>query len=1384
VLWAASALGQVDIALAFGATICIAETLDQDTAVSLGATVLGVVPSTLELLEPRAMPLLRCVFTWGEAMSRVLAARWRQAKIEVLELLISTEYWLSFISDGQTSANGQAIYNVVEGADVAVLPSGEEKPSHEMDKVGELCLRGPMVARGYFEKDDTASAFVKSSDGGRDYFRTRDLVRLLGAARPGESRRLEFCGRSDQLVKVAGQFVDLAAAERHLRTALSSSSCSSAAAGPDVEAAILPSPPTSIGLPPGAGAGAPPAAHAFVVLGSADLGSREVAGALAQARRALPRGTALHLVRGPLPRDAVTGKVDRRRLLSGIEGLAPDLPAGPALLRKYKKFPQWLLVMLLAGVLDVPHLFRILAATSAPTLPGVTHLLQAVLHVGSVPYLWLLSMYFGKGAQKRVQSYMPFGRLGFICLLHQAARRSTQRGGRGKLLTAAPVVARASLVVGTVVGMVLAHSRGRLVQWWLTFWLAAPDCVERECAWWLKMQGWFWLADQVAKAVQDAPAMCLALVDWTIQDLPAAVVHSVRQLQALWEHPGDLAGVLCENEDMLLPQEDMLLPQEELPLVEKPSRPVPHAAASSFSSEELKVKLTDLSTTTFRPEWEVIWNECMPDACESVDHVGSEDDVTAARAELDTEPLMLLQPELAVATASPFLASEPVSTNLLPGLEAPPTVTESILPSTAAEVTSAWNCKQCACALPFGSDWKSEDFGKSFVCKSCSKELDNAWWYGEARNIIDLNQYEDGCLLVEPTCEDNADRGLPATASSAVGAKLLSLLGRHFSGVKLFGGTSLAGIDSLAVLSLCRALRAQSSSSGQVALRPHEVFQCSTVGELLEEVESKARKNAEQDAPDSRTDKNVAQSGSSSSSSSGYAVWFAPGQYSSTCKWLYGCRGLLDPSCFRAAAARLIARHEGLHMELCDGSSLGVELCSFLRDSMALQVTVWPAALAAAGRIRAPRLRQACVALVQALRGAFSWSLQGSWPRVAPLRITDEFLDERVKVIHCRNFRDVDRATQDLRDSFTPPFIIALFVLEDSWNNRGDDRAVAEPHEWGSPSSFIHFIVSHAYSDGYTSIPLIQDFSALYARAASIKHRKGLPAQHTDLVPLPPGVTFPVLEERFFAALDGHSKWSHPDQMSFRPTCFDSALPSWKPPWVYMHECLLESGGVAGLRRCAQQYGMPFDVALLSLVLAAMFRASAAHSWTKNNKRHSPPKVLPLHLTLYAPMRDGDLNDAMVGLFSDWRDITVPCSGHATVLGFSLDLAEVIRNRRWTVFDPIANSERILVNILPLDEQARGSQQFQQTRAHEYRGRRHQSGSEIRERRANRGHHRPMRITLEQESVDAWWLVFDINSDCYPPGWCRRFVSEMQRSLEDLSRRPLEPVLPVSLRGA
>jgi len=608
--------------------------------------------------------------------------------------------------------------------------------------------------------------------------------------------------------------------------------------------------------------------------------------------------------------------------------------------------------------------------------------------------------------------------------------------------------------------------------------------------------------------------------------------------------------------------------------------------------------------------------------------------------------------------------------------------------------------------------------------------------------------------------------GPPAVAATAASKRMLQLLEKHFGRGPVRADASLAGIDSLAVLSLLRALRAQTGDSQhEIVLRPAEVFQCSTVSELLEVVDSKMRDNKSQ----------VSKVADSKANAGGgdlpkeYAAWFAPGQYGSTCKWLYGCRGVFDVSCFQTAAARLIARHEGLHSELCDGSRLGVDLCSFMRDLVAFQLVFWPIVLRRAASIQNPRMRMAATCIIKALQRACAWSLHGSWPKFAPVPITQQFLDDRVKVFRCRTWYDVEDNAQRFRDTFSPPFVMALFVVEHPHDDFDDvPRGSPDfPHEWGSQTSFVQFIVSHAFSDGYSGIPLVHDFSTLYARAWSKKHKQRLPPQHTDLTPLQHGGAFAALEDRFKAALQGQPKWSHPDQMSFRPTCFDINPKTWQP-WVYTHDVLLEQGGVASLNRCAKAYGVPFDVALLSLVFTSMFRASS---------HENRETVLPLNVTLYAPMRDGDLNEAMVGLFSDFRDMTVPCSKHATVLGFCLNLADAIRHRRWTVFDPMSNSDRILVNILPLDEQARGGHGFRQTRAHEYRNRRNEAPRH--ERRAVRAHHRPMRITLEQESVEAWWMVFDINSYHYSSSWCRCFVNDLQRSLEDLSQRPLESVLSV-----
>ncbi|CAE7601677.1 unnamed protein product [Symbiodinium necroappetens] len=68
-------------------------------------------------------------------------------------------------------------------------------------------------------------------------------------------------------------------------------------------------------------------------------------------------------------------------------------------------------------------------------------------------------------------------------------------------------------------------------------------------------------------------------------------------------------------------------------------------------------------------------------------------------------------------------------------------------------------------------------------------------------------------------------------------------------------------------------------------------------------------------------------------------------------------------------------------------------------------------------------------------------------------------------------------------------------------------------------------------------------------------------------------------------------------------------------------------------------------------------------------------------MTLYVPMRDG-LEAGMVGLFADWRDICVPTHlEDATILGVLLDVADILRLRRWSVFDAVRKGERTVVNF-------------------------------------------------------------------------------------------------------
>lgn len=1301
VLWAATAWGQVDIAMAFGATLCITDGLDQDTVISQQATVLGVVPSSLESLDPKVVPSVRCIFTWGEALTPVAASRWRGSGIDVYELLISTEYWLSLVSQGDRSATGRTIYRILEGVQVAVLPPPED--GHEGQRAlslrsdpgahGELCLRGPMVTPGYRPmpgRDVPGETFVASN--GSTFFRTKDLVTLRGSSR-GRPESLEFCGRSDQLVKVAGQFVDLSAAERSLSQALLGQGEVNGHGHQMklvAEVSILP-PLQSVQSGPTIPQAA---AHAFVAVGAEEglrCSAKAAAAFLAAVRAHVPRGAALHIVSGPLPKDPVTGKVNRREVMAGVTNQRTLLPAWPGLWERLKLTPAWWTFLALPGLVDVPALVAKLAfliglsSTDGRYKPLVWPRLAA--HILAVPYLWLASIYSPKRVLRRVTNYIIFGRVGLLSLLYYLARR-------GDKYPTAARVGKLVLAAGTLLGVLIAKRSQRLLPWLGAFWLSIPDSIEGECGYWMKLEGYKWLLEQLmsvnSSTFKNACNFCCKV----ILDLPEFSSLFYRLVHA------QLAG-----------------------------RP-PYRAPS---------ELLDLPAST----------------ASSCGGLSSESASFPCSPVLEHRP-----PPIDISLSEPAPGSFSAINNMPSGPE-------------------GWKCEKCGERL--SDNWRQED--KSFYCKPCFKAMDDEWWDGVnglSRDTIDRVIHPQVRLEEFPPWDGQQQSGrlpgTPAKARSAAGTQTLQLLQKQLGTATPSVEESLSGVDSLAVLSLCRNL---CLAVPGLQLRPQDVFECSCVGDLLSLVEERAEA-----AKPPRDDTAVASTsgGSSSSSRSSSrsgadqlgdsgderAIWFASGQYCTTCKWLYGCRGLLDEQRFRQAAARLIARHEGLRAEFVEGDDRGLELLKFLKDAATVYAALWNEADAATARRGGP-MGRLLRGIIARLCRFTAWSFKGSWPRVAAAQLSREFLQERVLVFRVSSWEEVESVSNTLRESFKPPGCVALILVESNKEAKNTQSDAQKPEEWGAPSSFVQFVWSHAFSDGYTNVPLIQDLSALYAQAG------GHQDMTAALVPLPRERTFEVLESRFFEALECKPKYSHPEQMSLRATCFDGPS-SKRSSWWYTHEVLLEKFAVDELRVCSTRYKIPFDVLLLSVCLSAGFRATELNARRRGAPQGQQADVLSMPLTLYSPMRDGDLNQEMVGLFSDWRDANVQCTSTVTLLGFCLELADLIRHRRWTVFDPIQNSEQILVNILGLDEQVRGGQRFQQTRKHEYGSRRTSEPWKRKSKRETGA--RPMRLTLEQEAQDAWWISMELSADHFPTSWCRIFVKQLESSLQDLVYRPLVPVRP------
>ncbi|MGW6376648.1 Pls/PosA family non-ribosomal peptide synthetase [Rhodococcus sp. NPDC055112] len=170
---------------------------------SRAVTVMYCVPTLLATI-PRELPLLRSILVGGEACPRELVERWGRPGRRILNTYGPTEATVTATWCELVPGRPVTIGVPLPTYSVVILDENREPVPH--GGVGEICIGGPGVARGYVGRPDlTADRFLDlpiPGIRGRIY-RTGDLGRIT------DNGEVEYLGRADSEVKIRGHRVDL-----------------------------------------------------------------------------------------------------------------------------------------------------------------------------------------------------------------------------------------------------------------------------------------------------------------------------------------------------------------------------------------------------------------------------------------------------------------------------------------------------------------------------------------------------------------------------------------------------------------------------------------------------------------------------------------------------------------------------------------------------------------------------------------------------------------------------------------------------------------------------------------------------------------------------------------------------------------------------------------------------------------------------------------------------------------------------------------------------------------------------------------------------------------------------------------------------------------------
>lgn len=177
--------------------------------------------SKMKMLKPGTYPNLRYSFFCGEPLSASLAEKWQQAapNSKVINLYGPTEATVAFTYyewDSGTSFDVSLNDTVPIGWTFDTQKHciiDKNRICVEKGKIGELCVSGSQVTRGYLNNlEKTQNQYVQiPSEGENIWYRTGDLVQ------EDANQCLHYFGRIDNQIKILGHRVELGEIDAALR---------------------------------------------------------------------------------------------------------------------------------------------------------------------------------------------------------------------------------------------------------------------------------------------------------------------------------------------------------------------------------------------------------------------------------------------------------------------------------------------------------------------------------------------------------------------------------------------------------------------------------------------------------------------------------------------------------------------------------------------------------------------------------------------------------------------------------------------------------------------------------------------------------------------------------------------------------------------------------------------------------------------------------------------------------------------------------------------------------------------------------------------------------------------------------------------------------------